>query len=55
MKKFLAMFLAIMAMLTVCAVAVSADEEATAEYYLFLDGKTKTDLFTSATVDSVTT
>ena len=49
MKKFLALFLAIMAMLTVCAVAVYADgeeSEALPEYYLFLDGKTKTDIYT---------
>ena len=59
MKKFLALLLALATMLSVMSVAVYAgdggEETPTAEYYLFLDGKTKTDLFTSATVDSVTT
>ncbi len=49
MKKFLTLFLALMAMLTVFTVAVYADgeeSETPTEYYLFLDGKTKTQIFT---------
>ncbi len=49
MKKFLTLFLALVAMLTVFAVVVSADEPAPlTEYTVFLDGKTNTTLYTSA-------
>ena len=55
MKKFLTLFLALMAMLTVFTVAVSADEPALTEYTVFLDGTTKTQLYTSAEADGVIT
>ncbi len=55
MKKFLTVFLALVAMLTVFAVVVSADEPALTEYTVFLDGTTKTQLYTSTTAESVTT
>jgi len=55
MKKFLTLFLALAAMLTVFAVAVSADETTLTDYTVFLDGKTNTTLYTSAEAEGVVT